>query len=66
MKQVIEYMDLGDLRNIINLIIKKKLTISEEEIATIIYKVFIEYIKILRGLDYIHNYKHSIHRDIKP
>ena len=38
-KQVIEYMDMGTLKNIIKLIQAGKLSLSEAEIATIMEKV---------------------------
>ena len=38
-KQVIEYMDMGALKNVIQLVAAKKLVLSEEEMAAIIFKV---------------------------
>lgn len=43
-KQVIEYMDMGALKNVIQLVAAKKLALSEEEIAAIIFKVVLEII----------------------
>jgi hypothetical protein len=38
-KQVIEYMDMGALRNLIQLVATKRLTLSEDELAGITFKV---------------------------
>lgn len=38
-KQVIEYMDMGALRNLIQLVAAKKIVLSEDELAAITYKV---------------------------
>ncbi|CAD8101871.1 unnamed protein product [Paramecium sonneborni] len=58
---VLEYMDQGSLRNIIQQIYKNNLVelMNEQIIATITYN-------ILMGLQYLHQQKHQLHRDIKP
>jgi serine/threonine protein kinase len=38
-KQVIEYMDMGALKNVIQHVTSKKIVLSEEEMATIIFNV---------------------------
>ncbi len=65
-KQVIEYMNLGSLRNIINLVAQEKLIITDQHLASITKRVLIILVKILFGLYHIHKIKHQIHRDIKP
>lgn len=65
-KQVIEYMNLGSLRNIINLVSLGKLIIPEHFLASITKRVYYYYYQILLGLYHIHKIKHQIHRDIKP
>jgi len=57
---------MGALRNLIQLVANKKISLSEDELAAITFKVVTNIIKILKGLEYIHNARHSIHRDIKP
>lgn len=44
-KQVIEYMDMGALKNVIQLVAAKKLVLSEEEMAAIIFKVVLALVR---------------------
>jgi hypothetical protein len=46
-KQVIEYMDMGSLKGLTDLVAKKKIVITEEELAVIIYKVTFILIRFL-------------------
>ena len=49
-KQVIEYMNLGSLRNIVNLVVKKKLFIQENDLREIIRSVHIFVYKDLKRI----------------
>ena len=59
LNEVIEYMNLGSLRNIIKFNHKYKRPPIEEILAELA-------VCVLKGLLYIHKEKHQIHRDIKP
>ena len=61
-KILLEYMNLGSLNGVIEMIQKKNLTmpcLPEGILSQIVYQ-------IVQGVCYLHKAKHQIHRDIKP